>query len=112
MLVIFLLALATGARVSELAALPREDEFVVFSGDGVTLFPNPNFLARNENPNIRRDPIFIHKLLLDSGTNHPLCLVEALRSYLEATSSTKSFKIFVDHSFLQDLSISKIRLLL
>ena len=45
---IFLVALATGARVSELSTLLRLDDNLLFSGEGVTIFPNPNFLAEKE----------------------------------------------------------------
>ena len=104
--------LATGARVSELGALLRDDESVLFSGDGVTLYPNPNFLAKNENPLFRRDPIFISRLWAEDGVPHPLCPVQALSFYLTETASTKSFKVFVSHSDLTDLSLPKIRLML
>ena len=40
---IFLVALATGSRISELQALLRTVESIVFSDNGVTLYPNPNF---------------------------------------------------------------------
>ena len=58
----FLLALATGSRGSELHAVLRGSNFIVFSGDGVSFYPNPNFLAKNEDPQHRRPPIFISKL--------------------------------------------------
>ena len=65
----FLLSLATGARVSELNSILRGEEFMDFSELGVTLFPNPNFLAKNEKPEARRQPIFIARLK-DEGGGH------------------------------------------
>ena len=58
MVTLFLTALATGARISELHALLRQDDDILFSGEGVTLYPNPNFLAKNEDPILRRNPFF------------------------------------------------------
>ena len=112
MVTAFILALALGARSSELHALLRLDDNVVFSGDGVSLFPNPNFLAKNERPSNRRDPIFIPVLCLGDGVHHRLCPVALLRRYLLATSSTTSEKLFVDPERLSDLSVHKVRLLM
>ena len=109
---LFLVALATGSRVSELGALLRQQEFVKFENTGVTLSPNPNFLAKNECPQVRRSPLFIASLLKEDGTPHPLCPVEKLRAYLYKTSATRSFKIFVNYKSLQDATIQKIRLYL
>ena len=105
-----MLALATGARVSELHALLRSDEFLEFSEEGVTLYPNPNFLAKNENPQNRRDPIFISRLKDERGGHHPLCPVNNLSLYLEGTARTRSFRMFVHPTSLSDLSVHKIRL--
>ena len=69
----FLLALATGARVSELISLLREEIAILFTSKGVTLYPNPNFLAKNENPKFRKFPVFISKLRSEVGVPHPLC---------------------------------------
>ena len=47
--------------MSELHALPRFNQFIKFYAEEVTLYPNPNFFAKNENPQVRRDSIFIFK---------------------------------------------------
>ena len=107
---LFLTALATGSRASELSALLRLDKNLIFSGDGVTLYPNPNFLAKNENPRFRRDPIFISRLRLEDGGPHPLCPVEHMERFLSMTAVSKSVKFFVDPVSLQDLSVHNIRL--
>ncbi|XP_068247350.1 uncharacterized protein [Palaemon carinicauda] len=45
--VIFLFALASGARVSEIVALSREEGHILFADTGeLTLFPDPTFLAK------------------------------------------------------------------
>ena len=105
----FLLALATGSRVSELHSVLRGEEYMEFSDLGVTMFPNPNFLAKNEAPNARRTPIFISRLKSDQGEQHPLCPVGNLELYLKLSSATKSIKLFVHPSSLTELSVHKLR---
>ena len=107
---LFLLALATGNRVSELGAILRSEEYCCFSEEGVVLFPNPNFLAKNECPQARRDSIRIPRLKDDAGSHHPLCPVHALELYLVATRGTPSLKVFVDPRNLSEISVQKIRL--
>ena len=105
----FLLSLATGSRVSELNSLLRGEEFLEFSNFGVTLFPNPNFLAKNEKPDSRRSPIFIARLKLPGGAPHPLCPVMNLERYLRLSRDTVSVKLFVNPVTLKDLSVNKLR---
>ena len=107
---LFLVALATGSRSCELSALLRLDSNLISSGDGITLYPNPNFLAKNENPRSRRDPIFIPRLKEEDGGPHPLCPVVHIERFLLASASTKSVQLFVDPVSLGDLSVQKIRL--
>ena len=112
MLCIYLTALATGSRVSELAALLRSDDAVCFSGDGVTFFPNLNFLAKNKNPLFRRNPLFISRLFRRDGSPHPLCPIWNLGQYLEVSSASRSLNLFFDSVSFHSLSLAKIRLLL
>ena len=54
---LFLIALASGARISELEALSREKGSVRFLKNGeVLLKPNKAFLAKNEQPQDRWHP--------------------------------------------------------
>ena len=106
---LFLVALATGGRVSELHALLRGPDYIDFCEGGVRLFPNPNFLAKNESPSVRRDPIFINNLLLPDGMAHPLCPVHTIKKYLLVTEASNSFKLFVNPVSLLDLSLFKLR---
>ena len=105
----FLLSIALGSRASELHAILRGDDHIVFSGEGVTFYPNPNFLAKNENPQNRRNPIFVPLLRGADGAPHPLCPVEKLRFYLSVTSNTTSIKLFVHPSTLKDLTLPQLR---
>ena len=91
--------------------LLRGDDFISFNADNVTLYPNPNFLCKNEDPSTRRGPIMIQRLR-QGGEPHPLCPVEALERYVVSTSLTRSFHLFVHPILLTDMTIHKIRLFL
>ena len=108
----FLLSLATGNRISELHSCLRGEEHLEFSNLGVTLFPNPNFLAKNEDPASRRGPLFISNLFDAQGSAHPLCPVVNLQKYLSLTSSTRSWKLFVHPVTLSDITTHKLNLYL
>ena len=83
--------MATGHRVSQMAALSRAPEFTRFApGDtSVTLHTSPRFLAKNERIQHRMKPSVIHAWLT-GDTHHPLRPVKALRDYLTATDSSTS----------------------
>ena len=89
--------MATGHRVSQLAALLRTPEFARFGpGDTyVTLATKPLFLAKNERAGHRMKPITIHAWR-QTDTHHPLCPVRALRDYLSATSDTTDVNLWLD----------------
>ena len=88
---LFLLALASGARVSELSALSRDSGFITFeTGGEVSLSPHAKFLAKNEDPQNRWKPWKITPLPQDRS----LCPVEALKEYLSRTSQWKSGPLF------------------
>ena len=56
----FLLALATGKRVSELHALSRQQDYIVKRTDGaLILHCNPLFLAKTRLPDTRPKPIVL-----------------------------------------------------
>ena len=109
MLTVFLLALATGGRISEIHSLLRSEDNIVFGDGGVTLFLNPNFLAKNEHPGSRRGPIFISCLMGTDGAPHPLCPVSNLKKFLTLTSAAVSLKLFVKPIDLSDLSLLKLK---
>ena len=89
---IFLLALATGSRVSELVGLSRNKDHVMFLESGtLVLHPDPTFLAKNEVPSHRRPPIRIPSL---PGSDTSLCPVQNLRHYLDRTSAYQSGPLF------------------
>ena len=88
---LFLTALASGARVSEIAALSREKGFVNFLSTGeVSLAPHPKFLAKNEDPANRWKPWRIVPLPQDPS----LCPVKSLEAYLERTKNRTLGRLF------------------
>ena len=96
LLALFLVAMATGHRVSQLAALCRGPEFARFTvGDSsVTLAPKPKFLAKNERAWHRVRPVSFSAWLVDGG-HHALCPVAALRKYIDATSQSECAALWV-----------------
>ena len=88
---LFLVALASGARLSEMAALSREKSFIRFlPSGGVSLSPHPKFIAKNEDPANRWKPWVIVPL----PQNPSLCPVKTLQEYLERTNLWTSGKLF------------------
>ena len=83
---LFLVAMASGLRASQLHALVRHPSWLVFSQDGrqVSIAPSPKFLAKNEREGHILDPIIL-RAWLAGVTPHPLCPVEALRQYVAAS---------------------------
>ena len=106
---LFLVAMATGHRVSQLAALWRGPEFTRFGvgGSSATLAPKPKFLAKNEREGHRVLPVSFSAWLVD-GEHHALCPVAALRSYIDATSRSACQAVWVDPVSLLPLSTKDI----
>ena len=106
---LFLVALATGLRVSQLGALLRTPEFTKFAPGlaSVTLAPRPSFLAKNERERHRMRPVTFPAWFVDSS-HHPLCPVSALDSYLAATSRSTCQQLWVDPVSLRPLKTSDI----
>ena len=65
-----------------------------FSNLGVTLFPNPNFLAKNEAPNVRRAPLFISRLKGEGGGSSSFVSREKFRNILKIKKWNIIFKTF------------------
>ncbi|KAK4304604.1 hypothetical protein Pmani_023482 [Petrolisthes manimaculis] len=109
---LFLLALATGFRVSQLAALTRDINFTFFGEDNahLTLTPSPTFLAKNERLDILIAPLRVPALR--EGHRHlPLCPVLATRAYIENTNHLAPEHLFYNsrsHKPLRTRTISKL----
>ena len=84
---VFLIALASGRRRSEIHAFSAAPGSVKFSADfsAVELHFFPGFLAKNQLPSVAGVPIEI-PALSGSDMNSVLCPVRALRIYMRRTS--------------------------
>ncbi|XP_076055328.1 uncharacterized protein LOC143033730 [Oratosquilla oratoria] len=91
---VFLLALATGYRASQLAAITRHQSFSNLEEDcsALTLAPSPTFLAKNEQADMI-GPIRIPSFL-EEGNPHPLCPVRAFKDYVERTEGVSEDHLF------------------
>ena len=88
----FLLALAIAKRCSEIHALAMDSQHLRFNqSDGsVSLILKSGFLAKNQLPSVKPDPIVVPSLARICKWEHTdrlLCPVRALKFYLKMTSS-------------------------
>ena len=88
---LFLIALATGLRVSQLAALSRSSSLTRFgrAESSVSLVPHPTCIAKNERNNHILAPIEI-PAWFDGEEPHPLCPVLALGNYMRTAPADAS----------------------
>ena len=81
---VFLLAMASVGRCSELHALRFDQNYIQFKpkGAGVTLYFSPEFMRKNQKPNQVNDPWYIPAVPTGkSEFGPPNCPVRALRYY-------------------------------
>ena len=81
---VFLLAMASAGRCSELHALRFDSNYIQFKpkGAGVTLYFSPEFMRKNQKPNQVNDPWYIPAVPTGkSEFGAPNCPVRALRYY-------------------------------
>ena len=81
---VFLLAMASAGRRSELHALRFDQNYILFKpkGAGVTLYFSPEFLRKNQKPNQVNDPWYIPAIPTGKPEfGAPNCPVRALRYY-------------------------------
>ena len=92
---VFLTALATGFRISQLAAIVRTSAFLRFGLEdaSVSLAPHPMFLAKNERIGHTIGPKVIPAWKVE-GEHHTLCPVGAIRQYISKTQ-TNSDRLWV-----------------
>ena len=93
---VFLIALASGLRVSQLAALVRSPALTHFApGDtSVTLAPYPAFLAKNEWEGHRLGPVSVPAWFV-GPVHHALCPVAALRALLTVTDHLEGVPLWL-----------------
>ena len=81
---VFLLAMASAGRRSELHALRFDQNYIQFKpkGAGVTLYFSPEFMRKNQKPNQVNDPWYIPAVTTGKPElGAPNCPVRALRYY-------------------------------
>jgi integrase len=107
---IFMLALATGKRCSELHAISRSPNFLRFARRNTSVFiqSNPGFLAKTESLTKRPDPFEIPALFDKRGKPHRNCPVMTLRAYLDRTSDYKGPHLFINPTSKIPMSRSRI----
>ncbi|MPC80331.1 hypothetical protein E2C01_074909 [Portunus trituberculatus] len=109
---LFLVAMVSGLRGSQLHALIRHPSWLVFSRDGrrVSLAPFPKFLAKNEREGHSLAPIVL-QAWMEGLHHHPFCPVESLRRYVGSTSDPQHTRLFIwpdTHKPLSRIHISKV----
>lgn len=102
---VFLLALASGRRRSELHALLGSNDAVRFAPDAssVTLHFFPGFLAKNQIPSVASSPICIPALSTARGSrsDNTLCPVRALSFYFRRSKAWRRSRKRLFLSFLK-----------
>ena len=108
---VFLLALATAKRCSEIHALAMDANHLRFnqSDDSISLIVQTEFLAKNQLLSICRDPIVIPSLARPckrEQLDRLLCPIRALKFYRKMTSSNRQnrIRIFLPIKGNQDIS--------
>ena len=94
---VFLLALASGSRRSEMHAWMEEGVFLDSSGSKVCLKPCVSFLAKNQRAESAPhsfEPVIIPALLVEEGVKESsLCPVRALRIYRERAKEVRGERV-------------------
>ncbi len=88
---VFLVAAASGRRVSDIHALSSAQEHVVISSSGARLLPRSGYLAKNQTPDFTPSPIILPDLRRTSNSpdDGPWCPVRALKYYLKRTEDIR-----------------------
>ena len=91
---VFLVAVASASRVSELHALSVEANHMRWERGGVRLLPNLQFLAKNQRLSRPWEPIFIPKFSAFATEREDLllCPYRALKTYVDKTQSRRGDK--------------------
>lgn len=92
---VFLLALATGNRSSQLAALTCHPSYTCWAPDtsSVMVTPSPAVIAKNEQADALISPLRI-PAFLEEGHPHPHCSVQVLADYVEHTEGVSADNLF------------------
>ena len=94
---VFLLALGSGKRRSEIHAWQHKNIRHQADWSKVSLFPSPSFLSKNQLA--KEGPALAPTLDKSLKSDRSLCPVRALRYYLDRTSDLRQYKELVFVSF-------------
>ena len=96
---VFLLAMASAGRHSELQVLIFDQKYIQFKpkGAGVTLYFSPEFMRKNQKPSQVNDPRYI--LAIPTGT--PNCPVRAFHYYYRYLTEHPELRKDRRHLFVQ-----------
>ena len=91
----FLLAFASARRVGEIHALSAATSCCRINKLSATLIPEPGFMAKNETPSFKPEPIRLQALGQFGNDNQSLalCPVRALRVYLRRTQAIRADRL-------------------
>ena len=97
--VVFLVAITSAARVSELQALDARPELTKLFDNKVVLRANPAFLPKVVKPDYLSREIVLEVFSSEDESNKTLCPVRAVRIYLQRTRSyRKDHNLFVSYA--------------
>ena len=88
----FLVAIASGHRISTLHALSIEPGLFRWEPAGVRLIPRPDFIAKNQSPSSQSVEIFLPSMSSFSSVeaDQVWCPVRALKWFLDRTKAKRS----------------------
>ena len=89
---VFLVAIASGHRVSSIQALCVDSGHIRWEASGVRLIPRPDFIAKNQSVTSGSVKIFLPSISSLSSVEEDKvwCLVRALKWYIERTKSRRT----------------------
>lgn len=94
---LFLTALASGNRVSEIAAFSRVATTILPGANKAILAVRPGFLYKNQTIDNTPPNVVIKALFNPDKTPHRLCPVDALRHWLDMTADWNSDALFLNY---------------
>ena len=105
---LFLIALDTGNRVSEFAAMTRIAILFTLDRGTVTIPIRPGFLYKNQSLSYSPPNIIIRTLLNKDGSHYRLFLVNALHFWLKQSKEWGSDAVFLDSKSPRPLNSGRI----
>ena len=109
---LFLVALASGNRVSEIAAFSRAGSKILPGSKKATLAVHPGFLYKNQTMDRTPPNIIINALLNPDKSPHRLCPVDALHHWLRLSEPWGEDAVFINPKTRKKMNRGAVSLLL